>query len=84
MTWFVSLSHLISPNSQENLSGYPSQSDQPNPSDWILDSDGRVFNLAVLGRTNDNALTLRSDFMVSRRVLSSDVFSLVTLTVFAS
>lgn len=31
---------------------------------WILDPSDSCFNLAILGRTKDNALTLRSDFMV--------------------
>ena len=54
--------------SQEALSRLHGQSDQTDDtssqSNWILDVDSRSFNLAVLGRTNENALTLRSDFMV--------------------
>ena len=34
---------------------------------WVLDIDDQCFNLAVLARTKDNALTLRSDFMVSEK-----------------
>ena len=32
---------------------------------WVLDHHDSVFNLSVLARTEDNAITLRSDFMVS-------------------
>ena len=32
---------------------------------WILDPKDQLFNLSILARTLDNAITLRSDFMVS-------------------
>ena len=32
---------------------------------WILDPKDNCFNLCILARTEDNAATLRSDFMVS-------------------
>ena len=35
---------------------------------WILDPKDSLFNLCILARTLDNAITLRSDFMVSECV----------------
>ena len=32
---------------------------------WVLDPKDQLFNLSILARTTDNAITLRSDFMVS-------------------
>ena len=32
--------------------------------DWVLDPKDSCFNLSVLARTEENAMTLRSDFMV--------------------
>lgn len=31
---------------------------------WVLDTKDQLFNLSILARTLDNAITLRSDFMV--------------------
>lgn len=38
---------------------------QTDPLKWVLDPKDQLFNLSILARTMDNAITLRSDFMVS-------------------
>lgn len=35
---------------------------------WILDASDNVLNLSLLARTEENVLTLRSDFMVRREI----------------
>ena len=42
---------------------------KPGELQWILDPKDQVFNLSILARTTDNAITLRSDFMVSMRII---------------
>ena len=39
---------------------------------WVLDPKDQAFNLCILARTQDNAITLRSDFMVSYSIISSN------------